>query len=530
MVTKSLNPNAVASATSITFQQKTQSTGAFARNEKILVIGSPNDSKELPENTIKQFSSSNDVAIAYGFGSPLHRMAIKLFPEDGNGSKVETYFTSIDGNGTNHKIKVNVLGKPNKNFTGYLRFKELVFEAPADVVGKIATAYQLNPAKAPRKMDLNIFNKVKIPFTILKDSIETEILNSIKEIIEEYVEVPFIADTITETIKKTETIIDPETEEETSTEIETTETYFALISKWKGETAKFEIDFVDNNNEIITAENYGIAFTTEIKEEASGLVNIKPILDSITEQHEFTRIVCQFNDELNLDRLKDKCLSFRDGLICQYILAYTGKLFKESKLVKGTVDIEELKTFGNSRRDDSVNVIIAGTYNNELRLLTYNERDSLLKAGISNLEPNISTNSYRIGDLITLYHPEGQKNPLFRYDRDITLLGNIGYDLMAVFRNSDSWKSIIIVSENLITNNDAARTIKDVKAELDTRLRLYGKNAWIADVEQAINDSIVQLDDTNPNRFNINPNFELSGVGRVYDITNFVGFYFGTTE
>lgn len=211
-------------------------------------------------------------------------------------------------------------------------------------------------------------------------------------------------------------------------------------------------------------------------------------------------------------------------------MAYTGKLFKESKLVKGTVDIEELKTFGNSRRDDSVNVIIAGTYNNELRPLTYNERDSLLKAGISNLEPNISTNSYRIGDLITLYHPEGQKNPLFRYDRDITLLGNIGYDLMAVFRNSDSWKSIIIVSENLITNNDAARTIKDVKAELDTRLRLYGKNAWIADVEQAINDSIVQLDDTNPNRFNINPNFELSGVGRIYDITNFVGFYFGITE
>ena len=119
---------------------------------------------------------------------------------------------------------------------------------------------------------------------------------------------------------------------------------------------------------------------------------------------------------------------------------------------------------------------------------------------------------------------------MFRYDRDITLLGNIGYDLMAVFRDSNNWKSIIIVNENLATNNDTARTIKDVKAELDTRLRLYGNNAWIADVEQAINDSIVQLDNTNPNRFNINPNFELSGVGRIYDITNFVWFYFGITK
>ena len=211
-----------------------------------------------------------------------------------------------------------------------------------------------------------------------------------------------------ETIKQTETTIDPETEEETSIEIETTETYFALISKWKGETSKFEIDFVDNNNEIITAENYGIAFTTEVREEASGLVNIKDILDCIAEEHRFTRIVSQFNDELNLDRLKDKCLSFRDGLICQYILAYTGKLFKESKIIKGTIDIEELKTFGNSRRDDSVNVIIAGIHDYELRPLTYNERDSRLKAGISNLEPK-STGGYRIGDLITLYHPEGQK-------------------------------------------------------------------------------------------------------------------------
>ena len=154
------------SATSITFQQKAQNTGTFTRDEKILVIGSLNDSKELPENIIiRQFNNSNDVVIVYGFGSPLHRMAIKLFPENGNGSKVEIYFASIPNNEndnnkfTNHKIKLNVLGTLNKNFTCYLKFKELVFEATADVVGKIATAYQTNPAKAPRKIDLNIFNK-----------------------------------------------------------------------------------------------------------------------------------------------------------------------------------------------------------------------------------------------------------------------------------------------------------------------------------------------------------------------------------
>jgi hypothetical protein len=169
MVTQTLDPNAIASATSISFQQKAQNTGAFSRDERILVIGNYTTDKSVVDNQIKQFFNSDDVATVYGFGSPLHRIAMKLFPKDNNGSKVSTYFMGVDGTGTSQVMTVNILtGTPTKNFTCYLRFKELVFESPADVVGKIATSYQVNPAKAPRKMDLNIFNKVKIPFIIDK--------------------------------------------------------------------------------------------------------------------------------------------------------------------------------------------------------------------------------------------------------------------------------------------------------------------------------------------------------------------------
>jgi hypothetical protein len=515
MATKSLPQNVLASATSVTFKQQIQSTGAFARDERILVIGNYQEGKSVIGNIIRQFTNSDDVGIVYGFGSSLHRMALKLFPSDNNGSKVETYFVSIDSptDGTKHTLTVSTVGTiPTKNFTCYLRFKELVFEAPADVVGKIASSYQLNPAKAPRKTDLNIFNKVKIPFTIIKGNTVNEILQSIKNSIDEYVETPFTAEFVTI--------------EETTT--------FQLMAKWKGETSKFEIDFVNDNDEIITVDSYGIAFSAEITTEAAGLVNIQNTLDQITEELNITRIVSQFNDTLNLDRLKDKCLSFRDGLICQWLLCYTGKEYPENTLIPKTVDLQQLIDFGNSRRDDPVNVIIAGSYydnngNFDLRPLSYNERDLLLRAGISNLEPRI-TGGYRIGDLITLYHPIGQQNPLFRYDRDITLIGNIGYDLKTIFNDTEEWKSIIIVSENLTTDNDAARSIKDIKATIDTRLRLYGKNAWIADIDNAIKNSTVEIDNINPNRFNINPVFELSGVGRIFDITNFVGFYFGSNS
>jgi hypothetical protein len=513
MTVKSLNPNAIASATSVTFRQKAQATGAFARDERILAIGNPQDGKSIVGNVIKQFANADDVGIVYGFGSPLHRMAMKLFPTDNNGSKVETYFIPIDNptaNSTRHTIEVSVIGTvPNKNFNCYLRFKELPFEAPADAVGKIATSYQMNPAKAPRRIDLNIFNKIKIPFTILKNNTSNEILNSLKSSIEEYTNAPFIGEFVTI--------------EEVTT--------FRLVAKWYGETSKFSVDFVDENNNIITVDDYGVAFTTEVITEGIGTADLAETLNQITEELNITRIISQFNDIGSLDKLKNKCLSFRDGLICQWILSYTGKEYPENQLIPKTADIQQLIDFGNSRRDDTVNVIIAGSYhddngNADLRPLSYTERDLLLKAGISNLEPKI-TGGYRIGDLTTLYHPQGQQNPLFRYDRDITLIGNIGYDLKTVFDNSDEWKSIIIVSDTLTTDNDSARSIKDIKATLDTRLRLYGKNAWIADVDTAIENSNVQIDSMNPNRFNINPSFELSGVGRIFDIVNFVGFYFG---
>ncbi|MDR0572352.1 MAG: hypothetical protein LBG48_05880 [Rickettsiales bacterium] len=50
MVTKSLPQNTLASATSVTFKQQVQSTGAFARDERILVIGNYQEGKSVIGN------------------------------------------------------------------------------------------------------------------------------------------------------------------------------------------------------------------------------------------------------------------------------------------------------------------------------------------------------------------------------------------------------------------------------------------------------------------------------------------------
>jgi hypothetical protein len=499
-ITKSLNPNALASAATVAFKQLSQNIGAIAREERIAVLGQPKTGASFVDYEVKNLFSADDVASRYGYGSPLHRMAIKLFPLDGNGAKVPVYFIPIPpATGAIAQVDtISTTGTPTKNATLYLRFNELVFEAPADVVGKIATNYQLNPAKAPRKLDLNIFNKVKIPFTILKNATALQISTALMNAVNNTLEIPFTASLSSNNL--------------------------VLTAKWADLTSAFTVDFVDEDDNIVHTNNYGFYFTITVTESA-GIPDIQPALDSITDELGITRIVSQFADNSSLDKLQTKVESLRDPIICQWALAYTGKAYPKDGTTD-KVDITALQTFGDGRLNDSSNVIIAGDWG-DLKPLNYTQRDTLLKSGISNLEPR-TEGGYRIGDLITLYHPLGQKLPLFRYDRDITVIGNIGYDLFITFNYGDEWKSIIIVSDNLVSSNDAARSVKDLKAAIDTKLRNYGDNAWIADVDYAIANSKVELDKSNPNRFNINPVFELSGVGRVYDITNFVGFYFGT--
>ena len=180
---------------------------------------------------------------------------------------------------------------------------------------------------------------------------------------------------------------------------------------------------------------------------------------------------------------------------------------------------------GNARKDDSINVQLVGDFG-ELRPLEYQERNRLLKAGYSNIVKQ-SDGSYKLMDLATFYHPVGVSNPLFRFDRDVTVVANIAYDLMYQFRDTEEWKSVIIASDKDVTTNPDVRTLKDVKAAVNTRIGLLGLAGLIANYVEAQNNTVVEIDKNNPNRLNINPKFEITGVGRIFDITNFIGFYFG---
>lgn len=132
-ITKSLDIGAVASATSVSVKQKNQNNAANLRPEKIVVIGQQSTSSATADNELYLASGNpDDAGVLFGFGSPLHRMAKKLFPKAGNGSKVETYFLPVAAPTTStaevKKIAATVATNVTKTFNGYLLLKDMIFE------------------------------------------------------------------------------------------------------------------------------------------------------------------------------------------------------------------------------------------------------------------------------------------------------------------------------------------------------------------------------------------------------------------
>ena len=505
MVTKSFDPLARASATAVSFKQLVQSRAPIARPEIIGLLAQPQTSKTgiTYNKPFLSIGNADDIGVISGFGSPMHLAAKKLFPLDKNGAKVPVYIVPIEDptGGVAAAGDIAITGIATKTFQAFLTLYETEVEAAADVVGKVATNAQLNPAKAPRSIDLNGFGINALSFVISKSDTATDIISSMTDLIDSTPEVPY-------------TYVD-------------NDPTLDLTMKWEGPDGNnMMLDVVDADGNSITSGIYGVDITVTTFTSGAGIPLLTDALAEMTDNFGFTRLITQYSDTTSLDALKSWADGLRDPLIAQYALAYHGRVYPESGAASGTVDVAALKAIGDARNDDSVNVVVGGSFGDSLRALTYEERDLLLKAGISNFE-KLSTLNYRVGDIATFYHPDGITNSIFKYDRDITLLGNIAYDQKTYFKYSDEWKSVILVSNDDVTVNPDARSTDDVKAAINKRLDLYGLDAWIANVSEAKKNTVVEIDSSNPNRININLFLELSGVGRIVDITNFVGFFFG---
>lgn len=494
MVVKTISPSQQASLTGISFNSAVIDTPPAGRQEKIYVIGNYQTDKTITDYIPDLIFSEGQVGAKYGYGSPLHLAAKKLFPENGDVAIVPVNVVPIPdpGAGTAGSGSLAASGGATGDFTFYIIVNEQEIESAASAVKQIANNAQLNPAKPPRSLKIDAWNQSAIPVTITNGMDVTDIGDAIVSAITEAVSTPFTGVNTTGTV--------------------------ALTMKWKGATSNADLAIVDSDGNALTIKD-GVTFTLTDISTGTGDADIANALSQLTEEERVTRVINQFSDDTNLDKLQVWGEALRQPEISQIALAYSGYEYPEDGST-GNVDVSAVVSFGDGRRDDSVNIVIPGSFS--LAIPTNAQRDTMLKAGISNVAPTGGgVDTYTMWDIWTFYHPVGLNiatDGWRREDTAWTKIGNIADSQEKVFRLGDQYAAVVLVGENDATTNEAGRKISDFKATQFGLFDAYVDKLWMTDSAYAKLNSAFEFDDTNPNRVNMNLAVKIPGVGRIYDI------------
>lgn len=158
---------------------------------------------------------------------------------------------------------------------------------------------------------------------------------------------------------------------------------------------------------------------------------------------------------------------------------------------------------------------------------TYPQRDRAVKAGSSTVE--VVDGIVRIGDVVTMFHPQGDPVPAYRYVADIVKIQNIIYNLDQIF-TAPGWAGSPLIPDDQPTVNRDAKKPRNAVAAVAAMLDNLGLNAIISDPEYAKANTIAQISEQNPKRLDIATTVKLSGTVSIISVDLSFGFYFGTAQ
>lgn len=141
----------------------------------------------------------------------------------------------------------------------------------------------------------------------------------------------------------------------------------------------------------------------------------------------------------------------------------------------------------------------------------YNNRDFLIKKGCSTVI--LENGAYKIQDLVTTYHPEGE-NPLqYNYCRNLNLDWNVSdsYRTLETIRLKDK----TLISDNQVSDVAGVIKPKEWKAVLFDLFEDLAVKALINDPQFSKDSLIVQISSTNPNRFETFFRYKRTGIARI---------------
>jgi len=472
----------------------------------IAVFGEANTANQAGLTVTKQeVTSAKEAADLYGYGSPIHRMIRILRPlgSDGVGGIPTVVFPQLtDETATATEIEWTVTGTATENATHYIV-----------VNGRDTIDYQV------------------CGFNVVTGDTPTIIAGKMKDAINKVLGNPIIADNTLGVLTAT--------------------------TKWAGLTStevNIVIDFGDNSA--------GLTYTLSGVVQGTGTVDLA---DSFA-QFGDDWYTCVINPYGNVQ--SNTLQSFEDfngapttspngrwsALVFKPFMAFFGStLSDKDQLIAITDDADRIEQVTNvlcPAPDSSgftfeaaANVVAIFArkmqdtphldVNNEPYfdmpspksgnigdMSEYNNRDLLVKAGCSTVI--LENGAYKIQDLVTTYHPEGEVPLQFSYSRNLNLDWNVkdAYTTLEKIRLRDK----ALVRDDQTIGVSGVIKPKEWKSVVFDLFDDLAEKALINDPSFSKDSLRVQISTTNPNRFETAFRYKRTGIARIESTDAEAGF------
>lgn len=488
----SISQSAVARVTGVDVAFQNFNVGtAFSLPQRLAVIGQGNTLSTYAL-TKQLVTSSGEVGILYGFGSPLHLASKQLFPDNNDGIKgipVTIYPLEDDGAGVAGDGEIGAVGTATAQGGGTVK------------IGGIESA------------------NIVIPDTTDADTA----LGLIKIAVNAIVEMPVIGGTVLAGV-------------------------FPIDSKWAGLSAN-DIS-IDISNLSVT----GIVFSTTAfangaanpdVDDATALIGEiweTMILNLLNYDDVATLTKYQIYGEGRWDQLVKKPLVVCSGCVdnfatrtaisdarkddrINFLAVSVGSLELPSSIAARAIAKDIIQTANDNPPQNykgRLTQLVAGDDSDQE---DYSVRDNAVKLGAST---NIKTGDVaELADIVTFYHPDGETIPAFRYVVDIVKLQNVEYNVRIIFE-SDDWKGAPLLPAGTPTVNPTAKTPNDAKTALSNLADSLALAAIIVEPDFTKENLTAEIDGTNPKRINTTFPVKLSGNVEINSVDIFFGFFLGT--
>ena len=493
-----IDASAVASVTGIESKfQLRGGTGAFLLPQRIAVIGQGATAATYSTDK-QQHLNATSVANAYGFGSPLHKAAQLLFPlnGDGVGTVPVTFYPLEDASGAVAEVQTIT---PAGTATAAGVFYVLVNgERSGAIVVSVGTTAAQFATAAAAAINANI-------------------------------SLPAIGADATGST--------------------------TVTSKWAGSSSAGLVVSIEGPTDA------GLTFA--VATTVTGLLNpdVDSALNQIGEAWETIVVNClEISDTTTLDKYSTFNGSAEDNsgrwgaITHKPFVCLTGNtstavtaatvesdtrktdLTNVSIPVPGTVSLPlQVAARAAARIGRLANNVPAHDYENQTltgvsagtdsQQWNYVERDTAVKAGSATT--GLRSGELVLKDVVTMYHPDGDPLPAYRFVVDIIKLMNVTYNIAIPFE-SDDWSGAPLIEDNQPTAEPTAKKPKMAKAVVASIIDGLGLAAILTGIEASKAGIMVEIDSQNPKRLNIRAPVTVSGNTNIKSVTQEWSFLLGT--